>query len=257
MSSSSKRRTLSVAVVLVAGVIAGETTSFFLAAQERKTVWDGVYISEQAARGKAAFEQTCAGCHNSDLSGISGPELAGNRFRTKWDFQTVSQLFTEMKTRMPRNNPSTLSDDTYLDIVTYVLEANAFPPGSEALKSDPALLGSILIQKQKGGQPAELPTGALAQVVGCLSPAPESGWMLTSATAPVRTDNPDASKDDQRAALDAAPLGSRSIQLLGVYGSQDSHKGHKMEAKGFVVRDPGGDRLNVVSLEMVGSNCAP
>jgi hypothetical protein len=29
-----------------------------------------------------------------------------------------------------------------------------------------------------------------------------------------------------------------------------------MEAKGFIVKDPDGDRLNVVSLEMVASSCA-
>jgi hypothetical protein len=162
-----------------------------------------------------------------------------------------------MKTRMPRNNPSTLSDDTYLDLVTYVLQANAFPAGTEALKSDPALMSGILIQKVKGGSPAELPTGTLAQVLGCLSQGADNEWILTRATAPVRTESPDASKEDQRAVLQSAPAGARTIHLLGIYGSMDAHKGHKMEAKGFLVRDPSGDRLNVSSLEMVGPNCGP
>ena len=30
-----------------------------------------------------------------------------------------------------------------------------------------------------------------------------------------------------------------------------------MEAKGFLVKDPDGDRLNVVSLEMIATACAP
>jgi hypothetical protein len=29
-----------------------------------------------------------------------------------------------------------------------------------------------------------------------------------------------------------------------------------MEGKGFIVKDPEGDRLNVVSLEMVAASCA-
>jgi hypothetical protein len=232
------------------------TIGSIVAAQGRKTVWDGVYAPEQSARGKAAFAIHCVGCHGNDLTGLTGPELAGDHFRTKWDFQNVNQLFMEISTRMPRNNPATLGEDTYLDLVAYLLDANAFPAGTEALKHDPALMGSILIQKVKGAQPAELPTGTLAQVVGCLSPA-DDGWALTNATAPVRTDNPDASKEEERAALQQAPLGTRTIRLLGVFGSVDAHKGHKMEAKGLLVKDPTGDRLNVASLEMVGPACMP
>jgi hypothetical protein len=41
-----------------------------------------------------------------------------------------------------------------------------------------------------------------------------------------------------------------------VYSALDEHKGHRMEGKGFIVKDPEGDRLNVVSLEMVASSCA-
>jgi mono/diheme cytochrome c family protein len=243
------------AVALVVMCVFGAGTCWGLAAQSRKSVWDGVYAADQAARGRTAFDATCAGCHGADLAGMSGPELAGDRFRTKWDYQAVNQLFTEIKTRMPRNNPATLSDQTYLELVTYILEANAFPAGTEPLKAEPTLLSSILIQKQKGGQQAELPTGALAQVVGCLAQE-AADWVLTNATAPLRTDNPDASKGEQRAALETMPLGTRRFQLLGIYGSLETHKGHKMEAKGFLVRDPGGDRINVAAIEMVGANCA-
>jgi mono/diheme cytochrome c family protein len=224
-------------------------------AQTRKSVWEGVYALDQATRGKTAFEATCVGCHGVDLAGLSGPELAGDRFRTKWDFQTVSQLFTEIKTRMPRNNPAKLGEETYLDLVTYILQANAFPPGTETLTPDPAVLSGIMIQKEKGGQPAALSTGSLVQVVGCLSQE-GVGWLLTNATAPLRTDDPDASKGEQRAALESAPLGTRRVGLLGVYGSLEQHKGHKMEAKGFLVREAGGDRINVAALEMVAAGCA-
>ena len=34
-----------------------------------KKVWDGVFTSAQAARGKAPFERSCARCHNVELSG--------------------------------------------------------------------------------------------------------------------------------------------------------------------------------------------
>ena len=67
---------------------------------------------------------------------------------------------------------------------------------------------------------------------------------------------PGASKGELRAALDAAPLGTGRVGLLGVYGSLEAHKGHKMEAKGFLVREAGGDRINVAALEMVAAGCA-
>lgn len=248
-----KNLTFAAMVIAVAGAAFWDPVT---TAQSRKSVWDGVYAPEQATRGKATFETTCAGCHGADLSGQSGPALAGERFKTKWDFQAVNQLFTEIRTRMPRNNPSTLSDETYLDLVTYILQANAFPSGTEPLLLDATTLGGIMIQKEKGAQPAEVATGTLVQVVGCLSQDGDN-WMLSPAGAPVRTDTPDASKGDQRAALERAPLGSYRIQLLGVYGSVETHKGHRMEAKGFIVRDPGGDRITVASFEMVGPSCAP
>jgi hypothetical protein len=156
---------------------------------------------------------------------------------------------------MPRSNPGTLTDDTYLDIVTYILQANSLPPGRDELKPDADFLTGILV-RGKGAQAADLPTGTLAQIVGCLTQAGDA-WTLTNATTPVRTDSPDASKGSQRSAAETMPLGSRTIQLLNVFGSLDANKGKRMEAKGFLVRDPAGDRLNVVTLEMVGASCAP
>ena len=243
-------------VATLGGALFAYTAQARPAGQARKTVSEGVYAVEQAARGKAAFETSCAACHGSDLGGGEGPDLVGDRFMDKWDFQSVSQLFREIKTRMPRNNPSTLRDDTYLDIVTYLLEANAFPAGTTELKLDADLLGNILIRKAGGAGRTELPTGALVQLVGCLAQGSDKAWMLTNGGAPVRTENPDPSKGDQRKAVEATPLGARTFRLLNIFGSLDAHNGHKMEAKGFLVRDPGGDRVNVVALEMIGSTCA-
>jgi mono/diheme cytochrome c family protein len=254
VSSGNRRRSLTVFALVAIGVFGIGTFFSLVVAQTRKSVWDGVYALDQASRGKSAFEANCVGCHGVDLGGLSGPELAGDGFRTKWDFQTVNQLFTEIKTRMPRNNPATLGDETYLNLVTYILQANAFPPGTELLTPDSAVLSGLMIQKDKSGQPTGLSTGSLVQVVGCLSQE-GSGWLLTNATAPRRTDDPDASKGEQRAALVSVPLGAGRIGLLGVYGSLEAHKEHKMEAKGFLVREAGGDRINVAALEVVAAGC--
>jgi mono/diheme cytochrome c family protein len=242
---------------LVLGAVAGDVAPIAAAAGQAatKSVWDGVYAAAQAERGKATFATTCSGCHGTDLGGATGPDLVGTRFMNKWDFQTANQLFSEIKTRMPRNNPGTLTDDAYLDLVTYIFQANGFPAGTGELTAEPTMLLGIRIQKQAGAAAAELPTGALAQLVGCLAQAPGNNWMITNASAPVRTDNPDASKGEQRKALDTVPLGNQTFQLVNVFTALDEHKGHKMEVKGFLIRSSEGDRVNVAAIEMIGSGC--
>ena len=257
-------RGISVALLVAAWVgavwvVSGTTVR----AQDKKTVWDKVYTAEQATKGKVEYETHCAGCHVKDLSGRDGggegPELAGAAFTKKWDFQNLNQLFGEIKTRMPRDQPASLSAETYLNIVTYILQANKYPAGDEELTQDSTALANILIARNanavKVAAAQPITTGSLVQVVGCLQSSP-GGWVLAQTTAPVRTENPDASPADQLTKLAATPAGAATIRLLGVYSSLDEHKGHRMEGKGFIVKDPDGDRLNVVSLVMVASACA-
>jgi quinoprotein glucose dehydrogenase len=249
-------RAFTTAFLLMIAVCAAQQERTSAQGQTARSVWDGVYASTQAERGKTAFESYCAGCHSSDLTGGSGPALSGAPFMQRWDFRNVNQLFTEMKTRMPRNDPSSLVESTYLDIVTYILKANAFPAGSEELKPAADLLGSIRIERTKtSDRPAELRTGMLVQVIGCLTQG-ANGWMLAKATAPIRTENPDASKGDERTKLESMPLGTQSFQLLGIFSPLDDQKDHKMEGKGFLVKDPSGDRINVATLEPISANCA-
>ena len=254
-----------VCVALLGAVWSGAAwlaTEASVGAQDRKTVWDKVYTAEQATRGKTEYETHCVGCHVKDLSGRDGggegPQLAGAAFTKKWDLQNLNQLYTEIKQRMPRDQPGTLSDDAYLSIVTYILQSNKYPAGEEPLAADAALLGNIFIARSEAGKasaPLPITTGNLVQVVGCLESA-AGGWTLAQITAPVRTENPDASPANELSKLAAVPAGTGTIRLLGIYSSLDEHKGHRMEGKGFIVKDPDGDRLNVVSLEMVAASCS-
>ena len=243
------------------GVWAAVILSAAVGAQNRKTVWDKVYTAEQAAEGKATYEVQCAGCHSKDLSGQAGggqgPELAGNAFTKKWDLQTLNQLYTEISTRMPRNQPRSLTSAEYLSLVAFILQSNKFPAGEAELTADAAMLTSTFIAREAGkaaAAPQPITTGTLVQVVGCLQAA-GSGWTLTQASAPVKTENPDASPEEQRTKMAATPAGSVTLQLLGLYAPPEEHKGHRVEGKGFIVKDPAGDRLNVVSLEMVATTC--
>jgi mono/diheme cytochrome c family protein len=238
------------------------TVTVSVDAQNKKTVWDKVYSEEQAAKGKAEYETHCEVCHQKDLtgraSGGEGAELVGRTFARKWEFQNLNQLFSEIKKRMPRDNPGTLSDEAYLNIVAYMLQVNKFPAG-DPLSQDSASLGGILFTNKDGSAeasaaPEPLTTGTLVQVVGCLEPG-TGGWVLTKATAPVRTESPDPSKGDQQAKLKEMAAGTNGFRLLGIYSPPESQKGHTIEAKGFLVKDPSGDRLNVVSITTLNPAC--
>jgi len=251
------RRTWGAVFALVAiAAVAGWWSQQQVQAQGRRTVWDKVFTAEQAAKGKTDYETSCSGCHGVTLEGGRGRPLSGNAFQTKWDFQSVNQLFTEVKTRMPRDQPGSLTPETYLNIVSYILATNKFPAGETPLAADAKLASTFITRTANATAKAAeaITTGTLVQVVGCLDGG-AGAWKLTKTTEPVRTETPDASPADELQKLASSASGSGSFTLLGIYAPIDEHKGHRMEAKAFIVKDPDGDRLNVVSLEQVAAAC--
>src|SRR6516164_5091621 len=67
-----------------------------------KNVWDGVFTSDQASRGKSAFEMSCARCHNLALIGSErGPAIKGSAFLAHWDKGGLSDLFIKIRDTMP------------------------------------------------------------------------------------------------------------------------------------------------------------
>ena len=51
-------------------------------AQSTKSVWSGVYTSEQATRGGDLYRSKCAECHGDDLEGREQRAGAGGRRRS-------------------------------------------------------------------------------------------------------------------------------------------------------------------------------
>ena len=168
-----------------------------------------------------------------------------------WSGTDLNGLFNQMKVSMPADAPSSLSDDAYLDIVADMLQVNAFPAGSTELKID--MLKNIRVERREGPEPVA--NFVLVQVIGCLGQGSDKVWTLTNASALVRTKDPQPSKDDELKNLERIGLGSQNFQLMNVYPAPDSHRGHKVEAKGFLIRDPKGDRINVTSVQSLAPAC--
>jgi hypothetical protein len=103
--------------------------------------------------------------------------------------------------------------------------------------------------------PGPLKTGAVVRAAGCLAQRSDRDWELTGAAEPERT-TLDAPRATARRPSDPVASGTRTIRLLNPFPSPSAHVGHTMQAIGFLVKDPGGDAVNVVSLEMLAPSCA-
>lgn len=241
------RLTLAVAALLVAAG-AGE------AQESRTTVWDGVYTAEQAERGEDVYKSHCLSCHLADFSGTEeASALAGEPFMESWREDTVGNLYTRVRNLMPFDEPASLSDDAYVDSVAYLLQVNGFPAGSAEL----TVAGAADVRIEAEDGPGDVPSFALVSAVGCLERGDGAGWVLARATPAVRTTDPSDSSPEALAALAGRPLGTRTFELMAVYPDPAAHAGHVMEAKGFLIRSPDGDRINVSALGMVADACGP
>jgi PQQ-dependent dehydrogenase (s-GDH family) len=106
------------------------------------------FTAEQAARGKTAYDANCVSCHGPDLiSANYGPPLAGPYFEGKWVGQTVAALYTHVHDRMPPSRPGELGDETYADLVAYILSVNGLPAGDAELPADLSKLEAMTIAK--------------------------------------------------------------------------------------------------------------
>ena len=106
-----------------------------LAAQgaEARSVWDGAYTEDQAARGATAYQQNCGRCHGANLAGtFEIPPLVG-RFVPYWSGSTVDVLVDYITRAMPLGRPGSLSPATNADIVAFLLKSNGFPAGQKEL----------------------------------------------------------------------------------------------------------------------------
>lgn len=140
-----RRISLAALGVLVAGAFA----------QTSRSVWDGVYTKEQAARGAALYAQECASCHGLTLNGGEmAPPLTGGEFTSNWNGLAVGDLFDRIRTTMPADAPGRLNREKTADILAEILSANQFPSGSMELPRQSEVLKEIRIEATK---PAGLP----------------------------------------------------------------------------------------------------
>ena len=135
---------------LIVGLSLGFTLfTAALLAQDR-SVWDGVFTAEQATRGDGLYQQRCASCHGTSLSGgESAPALTGGEFSSGWNGLTVGDLFERIRTTMPADRPGSVSRAQNADILSYILKVNQFPAGTSELPTQTEVLKQIKLETEK------------------------------------------------------------------------------------------------------------
>ena len=148
-----------------------------------------------------------------------------------------------------------IPDTDYLDILTHILKTNGYRTGANDLTPD--LVGKIMLVGKNGPQP--VPDGSLIITVGCLSQSRDGVWVLFSATEPARTRNSTRTSPAELNVSSQKRPGTLIFRLTDLEAvpdfAPDAHKGHKMQAKGYLTRQPNAERISLSSMEMLSAAC--
>ncbi len=109
----------------------------------------GGFTPAQATRGGEVYERVCASCHRTDFQGsFEAPPLAGANFLNLWGDLTAAALFDSISVSMPPDRPGRLGDQTYVDIVAYLLQANGAAAGGRELTATTAVsIGTLATRR--------------------------------------------------------------------------------------------------------------
>jgi hypothetical protein len=108
----------------------------------QRSTGQGVYSREQWMRGRDVYAGLCAGCHPAITH-------VGPMFTTSWAGKKLSDLFGFLRERMPKNDPGSLSEQEYVDVMSYMLRLNGMPSGVEELPADSVALTKIRIDSSR------------------------------------------------------------------------------------------------------------
>jgi hypothetical protein len=96
-------------------------------------------------------------CHGARLEGLGDAQkLVGRDFVDLWGHDTVAELYTAVRVEMPQDDPGSLSDEMYLNLVAFLLHANGAKTGPAPLDAKSAVKIETIVT---GTPPAEIAAG--------------------------------------------------------------------------------------------------
>jgi mono/diheme cytochrome c family protein len=125
-----------IALVCILTAVGRDAAGQTSAKQAARSTKIGVYSREQADRGQDVYFGMCKSCHTPEFH-------TAPAFTAKWNGKPLSALYEYIRDQMPKNEPGSLSEQEYVDVLAYVLKLNHMPSGKVELPSDPKKLGMI------------------------------------------------------------------------------------------------------------------
>jgi len=136
-------------LALAFGLFAGAATAAAAQAAAVPAERPVSYASDQADRGEDRYQKDCEECHGDDLKGglNGGAPLRGLAFEQKYfDGLPASVMFAFMSSTMPPNSPGRFSENTYADLMAYILKRNGVQAGAP-LPPDFDALDYLIMEK--------------------------------------------------------------------------------------------------------------
>jgi mono/diheme cytochrome c family protein len=131
------RSTVSLAVLLIGFIAAraGAQTG----GNQGSQATGGPYTPAQAVKGQSIYSNSCSACHST-------AKHTGGAFALEWSGRTAFELFDQISSTMPENDPGSLTADDYAAVVAYMLRINGVPAGKQPLPTDRDALRQIRIE---------------------------------------------------------------------------------------------------------------
>lgn len=100
-------------------------TSFAsIALAQAPTTADGVFTSAQVAAGKTAYNASCAACHDMKFY---------RDIWSYWEGKPLEGFWFRIVAEMPSDNPGSLLDEEYTNILAFILSDLGYPAGESFL----------------------------------------------------------------------------------------------------------------------------
>ena len=131
-------RKLATFAVLGAAAL-GLAVTCTLAAQKGRTVRDGVFSPAQVARGARVFGSICANCH--EIAEFVGADA----YLEEVEGKPLWETFDFISTKMPDDDPGSLSLDEYAAVLAYIFSVYGLPSSDAELAVDQESLEAIKI----------------------------------------------------------------------------------------------------------------
>jgi alcohol dehydrogenase (cytochrome c) len=128
--------------LLVAALLLGGAVTHAVQFGTSRSVNIGVYTAAQAARGEQVYKARCSTCHYQN-------EFTGNDFIRRWSGMPLFSLYEMITSTMPEDQPGSLPDQQYADVIAFFLGLNKYPTGGEELAGTAEAMKDTLMEARQ------------------------------------------------------------------------------------------------------------